>query len=628
MNQRAYHLCTIFFGMCFVPFWHQHTLEIHSLVISIFLIGLVLHRKKKNLPPLIRFGFLSGGVLLIFQQYGTLRGLETGVGLLTFLGILKTTELASSKDVFICFLISKLLLIGHLLSEDSLAYLPYVMICSLFLFIALFSSFNKKSFVQEKEGLVFCLKTLIYSIPLGVALFLMFPRIPVGNLFASKSPPVSKMGFSEEVRPGDFAKIVSNKETLFRARFLSDNKISFQDLYWRGAVLSKVTGMTWKRGRLGLFVEKRPPYGAVLYRYEVNFNVFQEDFIFLLDGTTSFKRRSRGRLIRKGGYVFRIRPQLNQKIDYMGTVTETYTDYLPAVEKKKYLQLPEVVSEKVKEYVEDIKTRHQSQEKRVQALLNDFRVKGFEYTLEPGVLEGNLLESFLFETKRGYCEHYASAIGILLRMMGIPTRLVVGFHGGVYNPFGNYFSLRGQDAHAWVEFWSEKKRWKRIDPVKYVARNRIELGSDVFFQPSKELRDILEKGQVSSWWKRFLFTADMIYYKTGLKFTGLDYQVQKDFLNRFGITKKIAFKLILGLIAFVIIFIGAGAVLMRHRQQRKRSEFDRAFINLYKKLEKKGLKRKIWMGPWDYFHSFANRVKNMAEIKKDISKLCFKQIRS
>ena len=80
---------------------------------------------------------------------------------------------------------------------------------------------------------------------------------------------------------------------------------------------------------------------------------------------------------------------------------------------------------------------------------------GFAYSLRPGAMEGDIVDEFLFASRRGYCEHYASALTFLLRAAGVPARVVVGYQGGETNPMGEYLIVRQSDAHAWVEVWEE-----------------------------------------------------------------------------------------------------------------------------------------------------------------------------
>jgi len=114
----------------------------------------------------------------------------------------------------------------------------------------------------------------------------------------------------------------------------------------------------------------------------------------------------------------------------------------------------------------------------LQKALRYFREQPFRYTLAPPLLTENPTAEFLFDTRSGYCEHYASALAVLMRGAGIPARIVTGYLGGEYNPLGNYMILRQLDAHAWTEVWLEGDGWVRVDPTAAVAPQRIELGLD------------------------------------------------------------------------------------------------------------------------------------------------------
>ena len=107
--------------------------------------------------------------------------------------------------------------------------------------------------------------------------------------------------------------------------------------------------------------------------------------------------------------------------------------------------------------------------------LQMFRDQRFYYSLTPPALGLNSVDEFLFETRAGFCEHYASSLAVLARAGGIPARVVVGYQGGERNPFGDYWIVRQANAHAWVEVWIDGA-WRRVDPTSAVAPERIERG--------------------------------------------------------------------------------------------------------------------------------------------------------
>ena len=113
----------------------------------------------------------------------------------------------------------------------------------------------------------------------------------------------------------------------------------------------------------------------------------------------------------------------------------------------------------------------------VQAALNMFHDDGFSYTLAPAPLGRDAVDDFLFDTREGFCEHYASAFTVLMRAAGIPARVVTGYQGGYWNKLGDYLLVRQSDAHAWSEVWLAGRGWVRVDPTAAVRPERVNLGA-------------------------------------------------------------------------------------------------------------------------------------------------------
>jgi hypothetical protein len=101
----------------------------------------------------------------------------------------------------------------------------------------------------------------------------------------------------------------------------------------------------------------------------------------------------------------------------------------------------------------------------------------FSYTLNAPLLGRDSVDDFLFDTKRGFCEHFASSFTFLMRAAGVPARVVTGYQGGYFNKLGNYWVVRQSDAHAWSEVWLEGRGWVRVDPTAAVSPQRVQLGA-------------------------------------------------------------------------------------------------------------------------------------------------------
>src|ERR1039457_5975328 len=108
--------------------------------------------------------------------------------------------------------------------------------------------------------------------------------------------------------------------------------------------------------------------------------------------------------------------------------------------------------------------------------LSYFREQGFVYTLEPPLLGRDSVDEFLFGSKSGFCEHYASSFVFLMRAAGVPARVVTGYQGGDINPVDGYMIVRQSDAHAWAEVWLKGRGWVRFDPTAAASPVRVESG--------------------------------------------------------------------------------------------------------------------------------------------------------
>jgi hypothetical protein len=106
-----------------------------------------------------------------------------------------------------------------------------------------------------------------------------------------------------------------------------------------------------------------------------------------------------------------------------------------------------------------------------------FRDGGFQYTLTPPLLDYDSVDDLLFNTKLGFCGHFASAFATLMRAAGVPARVVTGYQGGIRNPLDGRYTVRQSDAHAWVEAWLDGQGWTRFDPTGVVSPERLLRGA-------------------------------------------------------------------------------------------------------------------------------------------------------
>jgi transglutaminase-like putative cysteine protease len=172
----------------------------------------------------------------------------------------------------------------------------------------------------------------------------------------------------------------------------------------------------------------------------------------------------------------------------------------------------------------------------IRRMLDHFRQESFFYTLTPPLLGENGIDQFLFETRRGFCEHFASAFVFAMRAAGVPARVVTGYQGGERNPVDGYLIVRQSDAHAWAEVWLEGRGWLRIDPTAAVAPNRIEAGLASAVPVGEPLPFIVRADL--SWLRQMRFRWEAVTNTWNQWVLGYDPQRQREVLSRLGCTNR------------------------------------------------------------------------------------------
>jgi hypothetical protein len=170
----------------------------------------------------------------------------------------------------------------------------------------------------------------------------------------------------------------------------------------------------------------------------------------------------------------------------------------------------------------------------IDRVLAHFNQQEFYYTLNPPLLSQHTVDEFMFDTRSGFCEHYASAFTVMMRMAGIPARIVTGYQGGWYNSIGNYVLVRQSDAHAWSEVWLADSGWTRVDPTAAVAPSRVERGSFDAFSGRRHMFDYQWLRSVKNGfdilqqnWNEWVIAFDSGRQSSLFKSFGMDYMDPK-----------------------------------------------------------------------------------------------------
>ena len=433
---------------------------------------------------------LVTATVLVWLQHGSIIGHEAGVNLLVLLIALKLLELRTRRDlnlvVFLTFFVQITL---FLYQQDLLVALLSVCTTLLLFFILLSINLAETDLTAaHKASLV--LRIFAKAVPLTVTLFLLFPRLQV-PLFAFAGAELgSSTGLSESMSPGSINRLVESDAVALRAQF--DGSIPAPDqLYWRGPVFGRFDGRTWSGhshralSRIDPVLVRVDPKSAI--EYTVTMEATRRNWIIALElplviESADFQYVLSDDLQPLAGASLRDRVQYRVRSYSSFVVGPLEAD----ADLSQWLQLPPGYNPRALQFAADLRNQivdpsdrnpHARDPALINAVLNHFRRGGYHYTLQPPVLGRDSIDEFLFETRLGFCEHYASAFVVLMRAVGIPARVVTGYQGGEVNPVDGYLTVRQSDAHAWAEVWLPGRGWKRVDPTGVVSPVRIEQGA-------------------------------------------------------------------------------------------------------------------------------------------------------
>jgi len=591
-----------------------------------------LPRPGRGIMLILTLG-ISAMILLYFHTFFGLLPGSTG---LLLLSALKLLELKNRRDFSLVALLSFFLLLTFLLHDQTIPALLYVL-CSCTFLVASLLALNNPLTTKKKNPLRRALVLVTTALPLALIFFFFFPRNR-GPLFLlpHESHTQYSSGFRDFLRPDQVARLAQSKEIAFRVSFPAGNPPQPEDLYFRGAVLRHTDGLTWTRGaREGRPRELLQPDDSVsLVEQFYSLTKENQNYFFALDYPVQTSRAVRivnGQVLRKTWSDF---TPTNYQV--FSQLSGEWPEELFDSERREVLQLPEKIAPEVRQLAQSWREQAGNQSDIMAQALNFFAEQGFRYTTRPGLYsEEDFLSSFLFRKKRGFCEHYAAAFTMLMRLAGLPARVVVGYQGGVYNPVGNYLAVRQSDAHAWTEVWQEGRGWIRIDPTAVVIPERLSIGSEIL--------DYLKSGGEGDFdfmaaWQRALRRGflrrllleinhyiDVINNKWNLWIISFDRREQRRLFRSLGISPKNPFLMALALICAALALIMA--LSFRFRDRVKVDQAAKAFGVLQKRLENSGLRKISSEGSVTFLEKaarcFPHAAGEIREIKKIHAELRF-----
>ncbi|WP_298980197.1 DUF3488 and transglutaminase-like domain-containing protein [uncultured Psychrobacter sp.] len=448
-------------------------------------------RLKRLYQVMQMLGFLLG-LAGLSLTYGAAFGLDMGVGFLVLCLVSKLWELYKRRDAYVVLNLSLFVIAGLFLLDQGLVTTLQAVAATIIVLLA-FITLNDDSNTSG-DGRMRTLGVLgVSALPLLVVLFLFFPRLPpLWSVQLSSSQATT--GVSDSMSPGDIASLSQSTELAFRVEF-TQARPAQSELYWRGLVFSDFDGVTWRPNRrvqqqwqpgrqppnwlarsLATATTKTEPKS-----YEITLEPTQQQWLFGLDYPLPQNKDTR---LTSDFTLIKEEPVSEQlRYEVLRYAPMQIDPILDEVSRAANLTLPSAGNLQTQNLAKQLFAQSGSDPERyIQAIQRWINQTEFRYTLSPPPLDEDRIDSFLFETKAGFCEHYSSSFTFMMRAVGIPARVVAGYQGGEMSRGGNVWEVRQMDAHAWSEVWLEGQGWVRVDPTAFVAPERVEQGMDALTQ--------------------------------------------------------------------------------------------------------------------------------------------------
>lgn len=462
-------------ALVLVPLWFHVPLWMLGLWLGCTLWRIQIFRMRAGHPGrLLKALLMLLTAAAVYLSTDSVFSLDATAALLVAAANLKLLEMRSSRDARVLVLLGLFSVAVGYLFDASLPWALYSLLPIATLLAALIGLQQTLLIGRPMATFRLALAMLGQALPLMLLLFVFFPRLePLWSL-PLPSANQAMTGLDDSMSVADITQLGRSTEVAFRASF--DGPIpAKRELYWRALTLGRYDGRTWSQSPQ---VDLQPapawqPQGPA-YSYRIIQQPSGKPWLFALD----VARTDLPNVRQLGDFRLQRRRPVDQPLLYAVSSwpQASREPRLSEAGRRQALQLPASGDVRSRDLGRQLQARYTSPDAVVQALLNQFQQQPFHYTLNPPALGRDSIDEFLFESRRGFCAHYAGAMTFVLRAAGVPARMVVGYQGGELNPAGGFLTVRQYEAHAWVEYWQAGIGWRSVDPTGAVAPQRVEQG--------------------------------------------------------------------------------------------------------------------------------------------------------
>ncbi len=436
--------------------------------------GLITFRGTRMPPSWLLLPLAVGAMAGVFLTYRTLLGREAGVAMAVLLVAFKMLEMHARRDLFVVIFLCFFVLITNFFYSQTIG-MGLMMVGAVVALLSAQLTFQYSGAVPPlRRRLLLGAKIMGLAAPLALLMFFLFPRIQ-GPLWGMPGDANgARTGLSDSMSPGNISNLAKSDAVAFRVRF-NGAPPPRSRMYWRGVVLGDFDGRNWtnaprieRNETVSLNLEGKP------LTYQVTLEPHGQRWLFALDMPSEVPKLDQPTSINTNlelrsasGIDERVRYDASSHMSYQLAAGGSLGDA------ERWLALPRGFNPVAMQAGLDLQ-REPDPLKRARQVLQLFRTGAYSYTLRPPLLGPDSVDDFLYRSKAGFCEHYASAFVFLMRAADVPARVVMGYQGGELNPVDGYVTVRQSAAHAWAEVWTPQLGWTRVDPTGAVAPDRIE----------------------------------------------------------------------------------------------------------------------------------------------------------
>lgn len=577
-----------------VPLW------VLAIYLGAALWRLQMHRERALMPPRwlrLLLGLAAGGAVI--ASYQTLIGLDPMVALLLVASALKLIESVRAKDGYVLVSLGFFIMTTQFLYNQEMPVALYSVVGTLLLVVSLIALNQRPSGSISRREPLLALRMLGLAIPMMIVLFLLFPRIAPLWSVPSKNTQATT-GMSDVLRPGDVTRLGRSAEVAFRVQF-EDQIPPQRELYWRGMVLNQFADGAWRT--LGWSdhpaterkLDKPIAVGESL-KYRIIIEPTMQHWLYAMP----YAQSPTAGVFEAWDFRLAVRKPLESTFAY-DVVTWPESSLQPELSpwrRETELALPSNLNPLTREWVERQVNAVGNGPELIARVLSYFREQPFYYTLQPPKIDDDdFVDEFIFQSLRGFCEHYAYSFVVMMRMAGIPARIIGGYQGGELNTLNNTLIVRQFDAHAWVEVWLEDRGWVRVDPTAAVAPERVEQGLE---EALRGQEGFLADSLLSAYrfrsvtmvnWLRLRYDAAAWQWQSFI--IGFNSDEQIDLLESWFGEIKVSW--------FVAVLLGSWVVVLapliwwmnRSRSSSERLPVEQQFAELCRALARRGIERAV-----------------------------------